>query len=125
MTRFRASLFVLSVLMAGLLAACSGGGLSGTWSGTAVSSYGSYSDSITVHLSQSGSNLSGSWSGLYDSGSVSGTVSGSDVVVSLSCTTYSGDSVVVNATTSGNTISGSYSGGCGGYDQGDFSVTKQ
>ena len=136
----RLGVILLTAFVAVSVTTCGGGGgggggtsetqnvdVTGTWSGSWVSSGGGYSGNVTITLVQNGTSLSGTasvtGSPCLTSGSVSGTVSGNKVAYGV----VSGQSTIeFNTTYASDTISGTYSitaGNCAG-EAGTCSITR-
>ena len=141
MRRHRASLFCFTsiVLSCLLWSGCGGSGnsspsaavinLAGNWQASTVSKLG-YNTSLAGTLAQTGNQISGtmsiSGSPCATSGSLTGTVTGLDLSLSL---TEGVQSVSLSGTASadGNSISGTYqapTGGCTNGDSGTFTATR-
>lgn len=129
------------VLILLLLAVCSGGcggstspspvSVSGTWTGS-VASNRVGAGVATVTLNQSGSSLTGTWAAAFpdpsnnDSGSLSGTVSGSGISATLTSSVPGACPYSFTATVNGNQMSGTYATfNCTVAAGGNINLTRQ
>jgi hypothetical protein len=104
--------------------------VNGTWSGSITSNLAVGSGPATVTLSQSGNRLSGTWSVIGptspDSGSLTGSVDGSAVSVTLSPSVPTGCPYTATMTVSGNSMTGTYAAfNCTASIAGGIALTKQ
>ena len=129
------------VALALIVSACSGdsptsptgsstASVQGTWSGTITNSEYGGRGPARVTVSQTGSSLSGTWyaMGPYgaDSGSLTGSVSGSAVSITLSPSDPTNCPTKVTAIVSGTSMSGTYAAfNCAAPLSGGVTLTKQ
>jgi hypothetical protein len=139
MYRQTAFAFLLTLVACGASAACSGlrspfgpstPSVSGTWSGTITSNQVAGSGPARVTISQTDNNLSGSWSVTGpngpDSGSLTGSVDGSAVSMTLSPSVPTSCPYTATATVSGNSMTGTYAAfNCTLPVAGGITLTKQ
>ncbi len=129
--------FLLGVLVC-FAAACGGSSpteptaldIAGTWTGTITSNQVSGSGPVSATFSQSDASVSGTWSIIGpdgpDSGTLSGTLSGSSVTLRLVSKVPTGCPYTMNATVSGNRMTGIYSATfCSVAVSGGVDLTKQ
>ncbi len=105
--------------------------LAGTWTGTLTDGI-SGTGNLKMVMTQSGISLTGTWEALYSvaaknqTGSLTGTVSGSSVSLMLKPSSASTCQGKIIATASGSSFSGMYSAvNCSVTDTGSMSATKQ
>jgi hypothetical protein len=102
--------------------------LTGTWTGTASGSLTS-DGSVQVNLTHTGSTISGTWAPIVQGGSggtVSGTINGSTVLLTLTPNNSAFCPVAVTATVTASQISGTYATiNCSVSLTGTFDVTRQ
>ena len=133
----RLVLFSLALTLAGVLAACGGGGsgptafsYSGTWSGTLNDSIGG-AGTATITVSQSGSDLVGTWQSTFaaggtNSGTLQGLIRTNDVLIELYPSDPRTCPFALVAQRSGSTLSGTYVAfDCTVSVSGTMSITKQ
>ena len=139
MYRRTAFAFLLTLVACGASAACKGSSspngpstssVSGTWTGSITSNQAAGSGPARVTLSQTGNNLSGTWSvtgpNSPDSGSLTGSINGSGVSLTLSPSVPTNCPYTVTATVSGNSMNGTYAAfNCTLAVAGGVALTKQ
>ena len=133
----RLVLLALTLMLAGVLAACGGSGsgptafgYSGTWSGTLNDSIGG-AGTVTATMSQSGSELVGTWQATFaaggsNSGTLQGLIRTNDVLIELYPSDPTTCPFALVAQRSGSTLSGTYVAfACTVSVSGTMSITKQ